>query len=97
MDHPSNSVEEAAESVNPGDQGLSAFEPFESNAPAEPNEALLRVSQDMAQVLERLTTLKALIDMVRRHGAKEFHGTNMEESETSGILVRKAIKNIRGS
>ena len=59
MDHPSNSVKEAAESVNPGDQGLSAFEPSTSNAPTEPNEALLRISQDMARVLERLTALKA--------------------------------------
>ena len=81
MDHPSNSVEEAVESVNLGDQGLSTSEPSKSNAPAEPNEALLRISQDMARVLERLTALKAPIDMVRRHGAKEFHGTNMEESD----------------
>ena len=35
----------------------------------------------MTLVLERLTTSKAPIDMVRRHGAKEFHGTNMEESD----------------
>ena len=44
MDHPSNSVEEAVESVNPGDQGLLASEPSESNAPFELNEALLRIS-----------------------------------------------------
>ena len=44
MDNPSNSVEEAAKSVNPRDQGLLASEPSESNAPAEPNEALLRIS-----------------------------------------------------
>ena len=34
----------------------------------------------MTRVLERLTASKAPIDMVRRHGAEEFHGTNMEES-----------------
>ena len=51
----------------------------ESHAPAEPNEALLRISQDMSRVLERLTASKAPIDMVRRHGAEEFHETNMEE------------------
>ena len=79
MDHPSNSVEEATESINPGDQGLSASEPSESHAPVELNEALLRISQDMARVLERLTGPKAPIDMVRRHGAEEFHGANMEE------------------
>ena len=81
MDHPLNSVEEVAESVNPGDQGLSASEPSESNATVEPNEVLLRISQDMAWVLERLTSPKAPIYMVRRHGAEEFHGTNMEESD----------------
>ena len=45
MDHPSNSAEEAAKSVYPRDQGL----PFESvrsksHAPAEPIEALLKIS-----------------------------------------------------
>ena len=94
MDRPPNLAEEAAESVNSGDQGLPASDPSESIrsesfSPAEPNEALLRISQDMAQVLERLTALKASIDMVRRHGAKEFHGSNMEESEkTKFWLVR---------
>ena len=86
MDHSPNPIEEAAESVNPGDQGLPTSNPFEyvrskSHTPAEPNEALLRISQDMTRVLERLTAPKAPIDMVRRHGAEEFHGTNMEESD----------------
>ena len=44
MDHPSNSVEEVVESVNPGDHGLLASKPSKSNAPAEPNKALLRKS-----------------------------------------------------
>ena len=71
MDHPPNPSEEAAESVNPGDQGLSPSDPCksfksESNAPTEPTEALLRISQDMAQVLVRLIAPKASIDMVRR-------------------------------
>ena len=89
MDHPSNSVEEAAESVNLRDQGLSAFEPSESNAPTEPNEALLRISQDIARVLERLTAPKAPIDLVRRHGAEEFHGTNMEEFDKAKFWLEK--------
>ena len=89
MDHPTNLVEEAAESVNRGDQGLLASEHSESNAPAEPNEAMLRISQDMARVLERLTTPKFPIDMVRRHGAKEFHGTNMEESNKAEFWLEK--------
>ena len=50
MDRP----EEANESVNPREQGLSAFQPSESNVPNEPNKVLLRISQDMAQVLDGL-------------------------------------------
>ena len=84
MDRPPNPTKEAVESVNPGDQVLFALNPFESfrsesNAPIELTEALLRISQDMTRVLDRLTAPKAPIDMVRRHGAKEFHGTSMEE------------------
>ena len=43
----------------------------------------------MTRVLERLTALKAPIDMVRRHGAKEFHGTNMEEFDKTEFLLEK--------
>ena len=94
MDRPPNLAEEAAESVNPEDQGISISDPSESvrsesQVSAEPNEALLRISQDMTQVLERLTAPKALIDMVRRHGAEEFHGTNMEESDKAEFWLEK--------
>ena len=85
MDRP----EEAAESVNPREQGLSAYEPSESNVPNEPTEALLRISQDMARVLDRLTAPKAPIDTVRRHGAEEFHGSSMEESEKAEFWLEK--------
>ena len=49
MDRPPNSAEEAAKSVNLGNQGLPTLDPSESvksesHAPAEPNEALLRIS-----------------------------------------------------
>ena len=94
MDRPPNPAEEAAESLNLGDQGLSASDPSESfksesNAPAEPTEALLRISQDMAHVLDRLTAPKAPIDMVRRHGAEEFHGTSMDESDKAEYWLEK--------
>ena len=94
MDCPPNSTKEATESVNPRDQGLLTSDPSESvrsesHAPAKPNEALLRISQDMAYVLERLTAPKAPIDMIRRHGAKEFHGSNMEESDKSDFWLEK--------
>ena len=84
MDCPPNPVEEAAESVNLRDLSASnSSESFksESNAPAEPTEPLQRISQDMAQVLDKLTAPKAPINMVRRHGAEELHGTRMEESD----------------
>ena len=94
MDCPPNPAEEAVESVNPGDQGLptsdsSEYVRSESHVPAEPNEALLRISQDMARVLERLIALKAPIDMVRRHGAEEFHGLNIEESDKAEFWLEK--------
>ena len=85
MDRP----EEAAESVNPREHGLSASEHSESNVPNEPTEALLRISQDMARVLDRLTSPKALIDTVRRHGVEEFHGSSMEESEKAELWLEK--------
>ena len=84
MNRPPNPIEEAAKSFNPREQGLSASNPSESvrsesNVPNEPTEALLKISHDMAQVLERLTSPKAPIDMMRRDGAEEFHGTSLEE------------------
>ena len=94
MDRLPNPVEEAVESVNPEDQGLSALDPYESfksesNAPTEPTKSLLRISQDMAQVLDRLTAPKAPIDMVRRHGADEFHGTSIEEFDKAEYWLEK--------
>ena len=85
MDRP----EEVAESVNPREQGLSASEPSKSNVPNEPTEALLRILQDMARVLDRLTSPKAPIDIVRRHGADEFHGSSMEESKKAEFWLEK--------
>ena len=72
MDHPPNPAEEATESVNPGDKGIFATDPSEyvrsdSQVSAEPNETLLRISQDITRVLERLTALKVSIDMRLRN------------------------------
>ena len=104
MDRPPNLAEEAVESVNPREQGLPTSYPSESvrsesHAPSEPNEALLRISQDMAWVLERLTALKAPIYMVRRHGVDKFHGSNMEESDKAEFWLEKLqriLKEVRG-
>ena len=61
------------------------LDPFISS-PSEPasgehvsTEALLKISQDMARVLDRLSTPRALIKLVRKHGVEEFHGTSLEE------------------
>ena len=81
--------EEAVESVNPREQELSASEPSESNVPNESTEALLKILQDLARVLDRLTAPKALINTVRRHGAEEFHGSSMEESEKAEFWLEK--------
>ena len=94
MDRPPNPSKKVVESVNPGDQGLPASDPSEyvrseSHTPTEPNEALLRISQDMTLVLERLTAPKSPIDMVRRHGAEEFHGTNMKGSDKAEFWLEK--------
>ena len=43
----------------------------------------------MARVLDRLTSPKAPIDTVRRHGAEEFHGSNMEESAKAEFWLEK--------
>ena len=43
----------------------------------------------MARVLDRLTAPKAPIDTVRRHEAKEFHGSGMEESEKAEFWLEK--------
>ena len=92
MDRPRDTVEEATESVNPREQGPSASDPSESvrsDRDTESTEALLKISHDMAQVLKRLTTPKAPIDMVRRDGAEEFHGTSLEESERAEFWLEK--------
>ena len=81
--------EEAAESVNSREQELSAFEPSESNIPNEPTEAFMRISLDMARVLDKLTAPKAPIDTVRRHGLEEFHGLSMEESAKAEFWLEK--------
>ena len=46
-------------------------------------------SGQLVWVLDRLTIPKAPIDTVRRHGAEEFHGSSMEESEKAKFLLEK--------
>ena len=83
MDRP----EEVAKSVNPREQELSASEPSESNVPNEPMEALLRISKDMARVLDILTAPKAPIYTVRRHG-KTQENSNFRKNDKIVISVK---------
>ena len=88
MDPPQEAVDETAESVNPLD--LSASGPSESTMNENAStEALIKVSQDMARVLDRLTASRAPTDAIRKHGVEEFHGTSMEESDKAEFWLEK--------
>ena len=52
-------------------------------------EALLKIYQDMARVLDRLTAPRASTDSVRKHGVDEFHGTSMEEFDKAELWLEK--------
>ena len=59
---------------------------------------MLRISQDMARELDRLTAPKAPIDIVGRHGAEEFHGSSMEESakvECCLEMLERVLEEVR--
>ena len=43
----------------------------------------------MARVLDRLTTPRTPIDLVRKHGVEEFHGTSLEESDKAEFWLEK--------
>ena len=71
MDRSQEAVEGTVESVNPMDlhpfvSGPSDFARSEHAS----TEALLKISQDMARVLDLLTTPRAPIDLVRKHGVE---------------------------
>ena len=88
MDPPQEVVDEIAESVNPLDP--SASDPSESTMNENAStEALVKVSQDMARVLDRLTAPRAPSDAIRKHGVEEFHGTSMEESDKAEFWLEK--------
>ena len=77
MDQAHEAVEGIAKSVNPFVSG-----PSGSNRSHHVSiKALIKISQDMARVLDRLTTPRAPIDFVRKHEVEEFHGTILEGSD----------------
>ena len=66
MDPPQEAVDETVESVNPLDQFASS--PLESTINENAStEALIKISQDMERVLDRLTTPRAPSDSIRKH------------------------------
>ena len=88
MDPPQEAIDETAERSNPLDQFASGPSNSTTNEYAL-TEALVKISLDMARVLDRLTAPRALSDSVRRHGVEEFHGTSMEESDNAEFWLEK--------
>ena len=52
-------------------------------------EALIKISQDMARVLDSLKAPRASSDSIRKHGVEEFLGTSMEESDKAEFWLEK--------
>ena len=94
MERSQDTIEESAKSVNPKYQGPSAPSPSEltkgeHDVLVVSTEALLKIFQDMARVLNRLTAPRAPIDSVRKHGVEEFHGTSLEEPDKAEFWLEK--------
>ena len=80
MDPPQEVVDEIAKSVNLVDQYASIPSYSMTNEDSS-TEALVKISQDMARVLDQLTAPRAPSDSVKNNGVEEFHGTSMENSD----------------
>ena len=93
MDPPQEGVDETAESVNPLYQSSSSPSDSTKNEYAS-IEALVKISQDMERVLDRLTAPRAPSDLVRKHAVEEFHGTSMEESNKVEFWLEKLERSL---
>ena len=83
-------MEETAESVNPMDLNPSVFGPSGlARSEHATTKTLLKISQDIARVLDRLTAPRAPIDSIRKHGVEEFHGISLDESNKAKFLLEK--------
>ena len=91
MDPPQEAVDKTAESVNPLDPSASGPSESTMNENAS-TEAFVKVSQDMARVLDRLTAPRAPSDAIRKHEVEEFHGTSMKNP----IKPSFGLKNLKG-
>ena len=90
MDQSLEAVKETTESVNPMNldpsvSGLSGSARSEHVS----TEALLKISQDMARVLNRLMALRASIDSIRKHGVEEFYDTSLKKSDKAKFWLEK--------
>ena len=90
IDQSQEAVEETTESFNPMDLDPSVSSPFGSaRSEHASTEALLKLSQDMTRILDRLTAPQAPIDSIRKHGVEEFHGTSLEEYDKAEFWLEK--------
>ena len=90
IDRSQEAIKQIAESVNPMDLDPYVSSPSDSvGSEHASTEALLKISQDMARVLDRLTAPQAPIDYVRKHGVEEFHGTILEEYDKAEFWLQK--------
>ena len=88
MDPPQEVVDETVERVNPLDPSSSSPSDSTKNEYAS-TEALVKISQDLVRVLDRLMAPRAPSDSVRNHGVEEFHGTSIEESDKAEFWLEK--------
>ena len=90
MDQSQDAVEKTVESVNPMDLNPFVSSPSDSiRSERVSTEALLKISQDMARILDRLMIPRAPINSVRNHGVEEFHSTSLEESDKAEFWLEK--------
>ena len=87
MDQTQEVVEGTIESVIPYVSGPSGSDRSEHDS----TKALVKISQDMARVLDRLTALRVPIDSIRKLGVEEFHGTSLEESNWIELPVQRRL------
>ena len=90
MDQSQEAVEKIVESVNHMDLDPSVSSPSGSARTEHAStEALLKISQIIARVLDHLMAPRASINSVRKHGVEEFHGTSLEESDKAEFWLKK--------
>ena len=83
-------MEGTVESVKPMDLDPSIFSSSDSARSEHASiEALLKISQDMTRVLDRLMAPRAPINSIRKHGVEEFHGTSLEEFDKADFWLKK--------